>query len=157
MINRKDFFASRERGKPAPPVTASYNEELELMWGKKWGAQSEVGKLRSVLVHRFGDEYGKAALSEDPVWYAITQVPDLEKAREQFDNLISILGKEGIQIYYLDPPSPAHGPYSPVNPRIWGTRDPGVVIEGGAIISRMSNPWRKGDEVFWAKKGLKSA
>jgi len=154
MINKKDFFVSREKGKPAPPVLATFNDELELLWGKKWGAQSELGKLRSVLVHRFGEEYGKAALSEDPVWYVINELPDLELAREQCDNLFKLLEKEGIEVNYLNPPSPASGPYSPINPRIWGTRDPGIVIDGGAIIGRMASPWRKGDEVFWTKRAV---
>ncbi|MEM4204938.1 MAG: arginine deiminase family protein [Candidatus Methanomethylicaceae archaeon] len=140
-----------EVNKPARPVNENYHEELERLWGRNWCAQSEVGKLRSVLVHRPGFELD-GALIDDPVWYGILKKPDLKKAQEQHDAFVEILKKEGVEIHYLNAPSPAHGPYSKVNPRIWATRDPGVVINGGAIISRMALPWRKKDEVFWARR-----
>jgi N-dimethylarginine dimethylaminohydrolase len=140
-----------EVNKPARPVIESYHDELERLWGRKWGAQSEVGKLRSVLVHRPGLEL-HGDLIDDPVWYGILKKPDLQKAQEQHDAFVDILKKEGVEIHYLNAPSPAHGPYSKANPRIWATRDPGIVINGGAIISRMALPWRKKDEVFWARR-----
>jgi N-dimethylarginine dimethylaminohydrolase len=142
-----------EPNKPARPVSESYHDELERLWGRKWGAQSEFGKLRAALVHRPGLELDAESI-DDPVWFGILDKPDLKRVQEQNDNLVKVLKAEGVEVHYLNAPSPAHGPYSKVNPRIWGTRDSGVVINGGAIISRMSLPWRKKDEVFWARRAV---
>ena len=40
-----------EKGKPPQPLfDIDYMDELEATWGRRWGAQTELGKLRSVLV-----------------------------------------------------------------------------------------------------------
>jgi N-dimethylarginine dimethylaminohydrolase len=140
-----------EKGKPPHPVRASYLEELKLLWDEEWGAQSEVGKLRVAMVHKHGDEF-RPDIIEDLAWYGVSEFPDYQKAVQQHDHFVDVLKQEGVKVHYLNPPSPAHGPYSPANPRIWATRDPGVVITGGAIIGRMALPWRKKDEVFWSRR-----
>jgi N-dimethylarginine dimethylaminohydrolase len=140
-----------EKGKPPHPVRLSYLEELKLLWDEDWGAQSEVGKLRVALVHKHGDEF-RPEIIEDLTWYGVSEFPDYQKAVRQHDHFVDVLKQEGVTVHYLNPPSPAHGPYSPSNPRIWATRDPGVVIKGGAIIGRMALPWRKKDEVFWSRR-----
>jgi len=139
------------RGKPPHPVRASYLEELKLLWDEEWGAQSEVGKLRKALVHKHGDEF-RPDIIEDLTWYGVSEFPNYQKAVQQHDRFVEVLKQEGVEVHYLNPPSPAHGPYSPANPRIWATRDPGIVINGGAIIGRMALPWRKKDEVFWSRR-----
>ena len=139
------------KGKPPHPVRASYLEELKLLWEGEWGAQSEVGKLRTVLVHKHGDEF-RPDIIEDLAWYGVTEFPNYQKAVQQHDHFVEVLKQEGVDVHYLNPPSPAHGPYSPANPRIWATRDPGIVITGGAVIGRMALPWRKKDEVFWSRR-----
>jgi N-dimethylarginine dimethylaminohydrolase len=140
-----------EKGKPPYPVRAGYLEELKLLWDEEWGAQSEVGKLRVVMVHKHGDEF-RPTVIKDLAWYGVSEFPDYQKAVRQHDCFVEVLKQEGVKVHYLNPPSPAHGPYSPANPRIWATRDPGVVIKGGALVGRMALPWRKKDEVFWARR-----
>ena len=151
VLNLTSVTSKLEKGKPPHPVRASYWDELKLLWGEVWGAQSEVGKLRVALVHKHGDEF-RPDLIEDLAWYGASEFPDYEKAVSQHDSFVEILKQEGVEVHHLNPPSPAHGPYSPVNPRIWATRDPGVVVRGGAIVARMALPWRKKDEVFWARR-----
>jgi len=141
----------REENRPPHPVELSYDEELELIWGKRWGAQSEIGKLKSTLVKRPGEEFQPQEIFDHQNFYDIHKKTDMAKVQEEHDKFVDILKKEGVKVFYVKTPELAHGPYTPANPRIWGARDPGIVINGGAIVGRMSLPWRKKDEFYWAK------
>ena len=49
-----DLHQTRMRPAAEPP----FLDELEQVWGARWGAWDEVGPLRRVLVRRPGDELG---------------------------------------------------------------------------------------------------
>jgi N-dimethylarginine dimethylaminohydrolase len=138
-----------DKSLPAVPIDLNYNDELRPIWGKEWGAQSEIGRLRKVLVKRPGPEIVHPL--KDLKWYGMKDVVDLEKARAQHDNLVQILKGEKIDVEYMEAPEMAKGPYDVLR-GLWGTRDFGFVVNGGAIVHRMSLPWDRGGEVFWAKK-----
>lgn len=146
-----EVLRQKEENLPAHPIPLTFFEELPLIWGKSWNAQNEIGKLRAVLLHRPGKEFEDEDIIKYENWYDIHEKTSLSKAQEEHDILAETLKKEGVEVFYLKAPSPAHGPYSPVNPRIWATRDPGMVIKGGAIVGRMALPWRKADEYYWMK------
>ncbi|MEM2158416.1 MAG: arginine deiminase family protein [Sulfolobales archaeon] len=147
----KVYMPTEEEKKyPAHPISLSFVEEEELIWGRRWGAQSEVGKLRVALVNRPGLEFDHEDIFRYPSWYDIHEKTNRVKAQEQHDDLVKILREANVEVYYLKRPDLIHGPYSPANPRVWATRDPGIVINGGAIVGRMSLPWRKKDEYYWA-------
>lgn len=139
----------KDKSKPAFPIPLSYMDELDKIWGKKWGAQSEIGKLEEVLVHKPNGEM--APPKEELKWYAIRTPIDAKKAMKQHDDFVEILKKEGVKVHYLNAPPNPKGPYA-ILQRIWATRDPGIVVNGGAIISRMSLPFRRGDEYYWARR-----
>ena len=40
-----------------PQILTDFGDELEKMWGRKWKANTNVGKLRMVLLHRPGKEF----------------------------------------------------------------------------------------------------
>ena len=139
----------QDETRPAFPLPVSFEEELPKIWGKKWGAQSEIGKLKEVLVQSPGKPI--APVEKALPWYAIRRPIDSDKAEEEFKNFTEILENEGVKVHYGLAPSMAMGPYVHLQ-RVWATRDPGFVVNGGAIVNRMSLPYRRGDEFWWAKK-----
>lgn len=139
----------KDKSKPAFPIPLSYFDELPKIWGKKWNAQSEIGKLEEVLVHKPGPEI--APPIDELKWYAIREPIDAKLAAKQHDEFVEVLKQEGVKVHYLSAPPNPKGPYG-VLQRIWATRDPGFVVNGGAIISRMSLPFRRGDEYYWARR-----
>ena len=40
-----------------PQVLSNFGDEMEKVWGRKWKANTNVGKLRMVLLHRPGPEF----------------------------------------------------------------------------------------------------
>ncbi len=151
-----------DRKRPATPLPTSYLEELEIIWGKHWGAQSEIGKLKEVLVIRPGDEV--APPEEDLPFYKFEKRVNVRRVKEEFEELIMVLESEGVRVYDVrkllrkemdidewmlrEPYGLPHALFG--GP---GARDIGVVVEGGAIIGRMALPYRRGEE-FIALKAL---
>jgi len=60
---------SIDKNRPAVPIDLDYDAELRSIWGKEWGAQSEIGKLRKVLVKRPGPEVVHPL--KDLKWYGM--------------------------------------------------------------------------------------
>ena len=40
-----------------PQVLSEFEEEMPKYWGKRWKANTTIGKLRTVLLHRPGKEF----------------------------------------------------------------------------------------------------
>jgi len=138
-----------DKTKPAFPIPLGYYDELKHIWGKEWGAQSEIGKLREVMVQKPGPEM--APPKEDLKWYGMKCVADVSRGMEQHDRFVEILKDEKVKVHCMNPPPMAKGPYGLLQ-GLWGTRDFGLVVNGGAIVPRMSLPWDRGAEVWWAKR-----
>jgi len=147
---KKSRLAGMDRRKPALPLPTSYENELEMVWGKKWGAQNEIGKLREVLVQTPGSEL-KPPPRKQFKWYGLTSKIDVDKMKEEHRRFVETLRSEGVNVHFMDAPAGAHGPYS-VLQGLWGTRDYGFVVNGGAIVCRPSLPWDRGAEIWWAKR-----
>ena len=148
MTKRRDL-RTIDRSRPALPLSASYQNELELVWGKKWGAQNEIGKLREVLVQVPGLEL--VPPTKHYKWYGLTRKINLDRAAEEHHRFVETLKSEGVVVHYMNAPAGANGPYG-VLPGLWGTRDYGFVVNGGAIVCRPSLPWDRGAEFWWAKR-----
>jgi hypothetical protein len=75
-----------EQGKLAKPLfDIDYMDELERAWGRKWGAQSDLGKLKMVMVHMPGEEEIAPEFFEDPVYFNLPEgPPDLEKLKRPY-------------------------------------------------------------------------
>jgi len=145
---------------PAHPLPLSFSDELEIIWGKNWGAQSEIGKLREVLVIRPSDEV--APPEEDLIFYQFEKRVSVRKVKEEFEGLISTLRNEGVKVYDIRELLKEEididewmlkEPYGLPHARFGGpgARDVGLVINGGAIIGRMSLPYRRGEEFIIMK------
>ena len=125
--------------------------ELEAYWGRPWGVDNDVGLLRAVLVHRPGPEMAVVDPSKrlpeigsfgdvEAGWYFQSdEVPPLEEMQAQHDALVAALRAEGVDVFEVRGVEP---------PRLKScyTRDPLIMVKGGAIISRMGARVRRGEE-----------
>ena len=141
----KHFAAGAE-----PP----FEDPAELMasWGAVWGLDNDVGRIRSILMHRPGPEmnvvdpahrlpeigsYGDPAVG----WYFQSDtLPDLPLMQPQHDNFVAKLQAEGVEIHYLDGDAG-------IRLKQTYTRDPFIMVKGGAIICRMGARIRRGEEL----------
>ncbi|HUG14679.1 MAG TPA: arginine deiminase family protein [Thermomicrobiales bacterium] len=141
---------------PQPPFTDP--AEMVRVWGRNWGANSEVGALRMVLMRRPGDEmrvvrpgtYVEAAgglVDPDGRWYWLDrEPPDIPLMQAQHDALAAALADEGVDVVYIEGVS---GPFV----KSVFTRDPLITVPGGAIILRLAPRMRRGEEA-WATKAV---
>jgi N-dimethylarginine dimethylaminohydrolase len=140
---------------PEPPFEAPYQQRL--VWGAEWGATDEVGRLRTVLMRRPGDEYARvradcwderAQALVDPAggWYwESREPPDIDLVAQQHAGLVTALKAEGIEVVEVQ------GPAAPHLSRPIYTRDPLCTVPGGAIIGRMAPAMRRGEEAMVAR------
>ncbi|MFC1980003.1 dimethylarginine dimethylaminohydrolase family protein [Chloroflexota bacterium] len=127
-----------------------YLDELEQIWGKKWGANG-IGKLREVMLVRPSGGDVDPFFLKDPVYCQLPKgFPDLDRWQRQHDTYAQALRDEGVTVHYMEYPSPPNGVYGPL-PHLWAASDT-MVVRGGAIIGRYG--WgilKKGAEPFIAK------
>ena len=148
---------------PPKATPAFENPEMqERVWGRRWGVYNDVGALKTVLVHRPGNEIRvmgeekydpsiEALIDDEEQWYWRGQdPPNLEKMQREHDQMTEALRREGVEVVDVD--------CSPRDPKAIFTRDNGVAVQGGLIISRMGpvgkepGTGRRGEESFVTKK-----
>lgn len=126
--------------------------ELMASWGAVWGLDNDVGRIRSILMHRPGPEmnvvdpahrlpeigsYGDPAVG----WYFQSDsLPDLPLMQQQHDAFVAKLQAEGVEVHYLDGDAG-------IRLKQTYTRDPFIMVKGGAIICRMGARIRRGEEL----------
>jgi hypothetical protein len=120
-----------EEGKPYRPYIfhdeVSYLDELEIVWGKRWGAQG-IGRLREALLIRPTENW---LIPDSPD----TIKPDLKLWLEQYQKILDTLSGEGVLVHQVEVPVPIFGPYG--FPRyFWAGAEVGPIINGGAILRR---------------------
>lgn len=128
-----------------PPLTTRFEEETEKYWGRDWGVTSEVGRLRTVLVHRPGAEI--EAIGEPLVRWRYTEKPVLAEMQAAFERLCATLRDEGVEVIVRKPEAGAQ-------PRLVKsiyTRDPSFTVQGGVIIGRLYDALRRGEEIYTAQ------
>lgn len=52
MVGWKEKVPEYDPRKAPKPLIIDYMDELEAIWGRRWGAQSGCGKLKMVMLHR---------------------------------------------------------------------------------------------------------
>lgn len=126
--------------------------ELAQTWGGVWGVDNDVGRIRSILMHRPGPEmqvvdpakrlpeigsYGDPSVG----WYFQSDTPpDIPLMQRQHDGFVAALRAEGIEVHFLD------GEAGNRLKQIY-TRDPLIMVKGGAIVCRMGARIRRGEEL----------
>ena len=126
-------------------------EQQEAVWGRRWGCDSDVGRLRLVLMHRPGaemavidpakriEEIGAFGDPEAGWYWQSDEIPPLAEMQAQHDALVAALEREGVQVAFLDGVSDG---------RIKScyTRDSSLAVKGGAVVCRMGPRLRRGEE-----------
>jgi N-dimethylarginine dimethylaminohydrolase len=136
---------------PEPPFESAAMQEF--VWGRRWGCTTDVGPLRSVLVHRPSPEIERvvdpakyieeigAWGDRDAGWYwRGPEPPDLPRMQAQHDGMVRALREEGVEVVPLDAEAP--GRY-----KACSTRDAVIAVGGGAVVCRMGARARRGEEL----------
>jgi N-dimethylarginine dimethylaminohydrolase len=122
------------------------------VWGRDWGCDNDVGQIRTVLMHRPGDEFlvidREKRIEEigsfgdpDAGWYwQSEEIPDLAELQAQHDVLAETLRAEGAEVIYLE--GVGGGRFKSVY-----TRDSSFAIKGGIIVTRLAPRMRHGEEL----------
>jgi N-dimethylarginine dimethylaminohydrolase len=141
----KTFAAGAE-----PP----FEDEGELLstWGAVWGVDNDVGRIRSILMHAPGPEMGVVdptkRLAEigsfgDPEvgWYFQSDTPpEIPLMQAQHAAFVAKLQAEGVAVHFLDGEAG-------IRLKQCYTRDPFIMVKGGAIVCRMGARIRRGEEL----------
>lgn len=121
-------------------------------WGRAWGLDNDVGRIRSILMHRPGPEMevidptkripeiGSLGDLEQGWYFQSDTAPEIEGMRREHDAFVAALQAEGVEVHFLEGVS--DGRLKSVY-----TRDPFVMVKGGAIICRMGARIRRGEEL----------
>ncbi len=130
----------------------SYEKELELFWGRRWGAQSKIGKLRYAMVTRPTKNEVSPECKYDPIFFDyIDGLPNFKKMIKEYEDFINILKNNGVELEYWDLPDIVYGPYVRMR-AIWPPAS-AFIINGGAIIPRYRYAiYKLGHEVLISKK-----
>jgi N-dimethylarginine dimethylaminohydrolase len=133
-----------------PQVLSDFEDEMPKYWGRRWKANTTVGKLRMVLLHRPGREFltvGKPTpwqphLNSLAAW-RMSFKPDLDELIEHHENMVKVYRDEGVEVV-IRKPDPYDPPYQVKS--IY-TDDVCHAAVYGQIILRMYDQIRKGEEV----------
>jgi N-dimethylarginine dimethylaminohydrolase len=138
----------------AAPASPPFEDpkELEKHWGKVWGIDNDVGQIRSILVHRPGAEMGVVNANKriaeigsfgdvEEGWYFQSDTPpDIPLMQAQHDGMVRALESAGVEVVHAEGVD---------NTRLKScyTRDPLIMVKGGAIVCRMGARIRRGEEL----------
>lgn len=127
---------------PPHPNYTEMEAEVERYWGKPWGANSEIGRLRTVLVHRPGPELQAI---DDPTRWLWVGKPDTAKCQQEHDAMVEVLRGEKVEVINLDRSVGDRA-------KMYFMRDQASVVRGGVILSRMALHIRRGEERYVASR-----
>ncbi|MBY8978314.1 hypothetical protein KHP62_21085, partial [Rhodobacteraceae bacterium NNCM2] len=134
---------------PEPAFEAP--EQQNAIWGREWGCRNDVGRLRTVLMHRPGNELSVVDTAKQLEMGAFGNVqegwywrgntgPDLAKMQAQHDALAAALEAEGVEVLRVDAAAPGRM-------KTVYTRDSVIGVDGGAIVTRLGPRIRRGEEM----------
>jgi arginine deiminase len=114
----------------------SYLEELEKIWGKRWGSQG-IGRLREVALLKVDPEYeGHPFFLKHPDFFLLRY-----NRRPDFDLLVrdqlayaQVLEDQGVKVHWLEFED-RMGPYGPMRELFMGGSV--RIFRGGAILERV--------------------
>lgn len=80
-------------------IVTSFKEDMSAIWGRNWSVCSEIGKLKSVLLRRPGDEVDNIISADEAHMRAI---PDPIKLRYAHDLVANTYREHGIEVNYIE-------------------------------------------------------
>lgn len=136
------------------------SDVYEEVWGKDFGVNNSVGKIKKILVHcpeeemnqlkngKFEEEAGARILFDQKGrirnYFKSQELPDMGKLRYQHDRMREILVNEGIEVFSLDDPE-----------KYWTnltfTRDVALMLPKGAVLTRFAMYFHQGDTYLTQK------
>lgn len=136
---------------PAEPPFETPSE-LERYWGRAWGLDNDVGRIRAILMHRPGEEMqvidpakrieeiGSLGDLETGWYFQSDSPPDIPAMQAEHDAFVAALEAEGVEVYFVE---------GVTGGRLKSayTRDPFIMVKGGAIVCRMGARIRRGEEL----------
>jgi N-dimethylarginine dimethylaminohydrolase len=122
-------------------LETSIEEDFSEYWGGDWGCDSEVGKLKAVLLRRPGKEIEGIANPEECRWL---DVMDETKAREQHDALSEVYRSHGVEVLYVEN-------MRDDRPNALFMRDNVLMTPQGAVVGRQAMACRRGEERYAAE------
>jgi len=142
-----------EEGMPHKPIFGTdYLDDLKANWGEEWGPKSPFGKMRKVMVGRPGEEQKHELIGQDLQLFNLPEgATDLAKFQKEHQSLVDALEAEDIEVVYLDQGQPFIGTYGIPLRTVPYTRET-LVVRGGAIICRPTVAYKKGMEVYHARR-----
>lgn len=126
--------------------------ELLQTWGAVWGVDNDVGRIRSILMHAPGPEMSVVDATKrlpeigsfgDPKvgWYFQSDTPpDIPLMQAQHAAFVARLQAEGVEVHFMDGDAG-------IRLKQCYTRDPFIMVKGGAIVCRMGARIRRGEEL----------
>ncbi|MED4205498.1 dimethylarginine dimethylaminohydrolase family protein [Neobacillus mesonae] len=124
------------------PSENSFQSEMPSLWGN-WYCDSEIGKLRAVLLRRPGKEIERVTQANFSQ-YRWKAPMNVEKARAEHDQLADIYRSHGVDVHYVEE---AHLE----RPNSLFMRDQVFMTPEGAIVCRLGISARRGEERYAAK------
>ncbi len=123
------------------PEKTSFSDDMQWVWGD-WGLDSEVGKLRAVLLHKPGKEIEGV----DPKMARFSEpMEDVEEARREHDELAETYRNNGVEVYYIEETCEGC-------PNAFFVHDQFAMTPEGAIIARPALKVRRKEVYYTAKK-----
>jgi N-dimethylarginine dimethylaminohydrolase len=130
------------------PQYADYHEdvdfldELEAVWGKRWGAQG-IGRLREVAMSPPTEVEALDLYDRDPAFFVYGgELPELGPMREQHAALMETYRDLGIEVHKFEYPETPRSAYGVMKRAVSAAA--GFVINGGAIVPREAAPYWRG-------------
>ncbi len=124
------------------PAETKFSDEMESLWGK-WHCDSEVGKLRDVLMRRPGKEI-EIVNEINYSYYRWKSPMNAEKARYEQDELAQIYKDNGVNVHYVENQREDR-------PNALYMRDLVLMTPEGAIVCRPGISVRRGEERYAAE------
>jgi N-dimethylarginine dimethylaminohydrolase len=135
---------------PGEQLLSDFGDEMEKLWGRKWKANTSVGKLRMVLLHRPGKEF--LSVGKPTPWpphksslgaWGMVEKPDLDEMIQHHENIVNAYEREGVEVVIRQPETndPPHLVFSV------DTDDSSYPAVYGRVVLRMLPASRRGEEV----------
>lgn len=133
-----------------PQVYSHFEDEMPKIWGEKWKANTNVGRLRCVLLHKPGEEFKQ--IGNPTPWpphgkslahWRMAEKISLEELIEDHQNLVDAYRGEGVKVI-IRKPDHNNPPYQVKSIYTDDVCHPAVY---GQVILRMYDYIRKGEEL----------
>lgn len=130
-------YPDYEPGKPPRTERLApihFNDEVERIWGSRWGGCQGIGRLREVALIRPHPQEASALWQRDPAFFLLRRATfDVESLTRGLEEYASLLESEGVRVRWMEV-ADAWGPYGPMRKMFMG----GAIctLKGGVILPR---------------------